>query len=70
MRSILLDEKLLPRFIRTGIVKALVTVALAVQLVACGGGGGSDTASGASTPNVTSNGSTPATSNGTPSTPK
>jgi hypothetical protein len=69
MKSVLLDENLLPRFIRTGIVKALVTVALAVQLVACGGGGGgSDSASGASSTNVTSNGSTPGTSNGTNST--
>jgi hypothetical protein len=64
MKSILLDENLLPRFIRTGIVKALVTAALAVQLVACGGGG-NDTASGASTTDVTSNGATSTTSNGT-----
>jgi hypothetical protein len=64
MKSILLDENLLPRFIRTGFVKALVTTVLAVQLVACGGGG-NDTASVPGTTDATSNGSTPATSNGT-----
>jgi hypothetical protein len=51
MGKILLDRSMRPRLFHAGIVKALLVTIIAVQLIACGGGGGS-TASNAGSNSV------------------
>ena len=60
MGNILIDQTMRHRFFYAGIVKGLLVTLVAVQLVACGGGGGS--ASGNHSGSVSSSGTSSATS--------
>jgi hypothetical protein len=64
MENILIDQTMRHRFIHAGIVKALLVTIVAVQLVACGGGGGGSggNASGNHSGSVASSGTSSANS--------